>query len=257
MKLTKKLIPALGMLVLSACMLVTSTFAWFSMNTQVSATNMQVTAVTDQIFLQIVKGANNKTGFVNGTIQSVAEADANNKKYSAVNVYADDTGAAYAGGNTLTWLTATANDPAVSTKTSDFAEVEADTYTYKTQYTLRLDPTAGAVAGGKLMAEVAFAGTYTDAIAKAVAVLVVCEDDNLSMLFTQDSTGAFKKTAGDPALTADKFPASTLTEVKTKTVTIYVFFDGTNVNCTTNNATAAKNAPYAVNVTFNVNTTNV
>ena len=256
MKLTKKLLPALGMLALSACMLVTSTFAWFSMNTQVSATNMQVTAVTDQIFLQIVKGANNTTDFENGTVQSEAKADNNTKKYGAVNVYADATGTAYTGGNTFSWLTATASDPSKFDQTSDFTAVSADTYTYKTQYTLRLDPTAGEVDGGKLDVSVAFASTYSDTIAEAVAVLVVCEDDNLSMLFTQSTAGTFTKKAGDPWLTSTKFPASTLNDIKTKTVTVYVFFDGSNAKCTTNNATQATGAPYAVNVTFNVNTTN-
>lgn len=40
----KKLIPAAGMLAVSATMLATSTYAWFSMNTQVTATGMQVKA---------------------------------------------------------------------------------------------------------------------------------------------------------------------------------------------------------------------
>lgn len=44
----KRLIPALAMLLVSAILLGTSTFAWFSMNTTVSATNMQVKAVADQ-----------------------------------------------------------------------------------------------------------------------------------------------------------------------------------------------------------------
>lgn len=40
----KKLIPAAGMLAVSATMLATSTYAWFSMNTQVTATGMMVKA---------------------------------------------------------------------------------------------------------------------------------------------------------------------------------------------------------------------
>ena len=50
MKLTKKLIPAIGMLMLSAVMLVTSSFAWFSMNENVSVTGMSVTAKGDQVY---------------------------------------------------------------------------------------------------------------------------------------------------------------------------------------------------------------
>lgn len=44
MKTMKKLIPALAMLLVSAVLLGTSTFAWFSMNTSVKATGMQVQA---------------------------------------------------------------------------------------------------------------------------------------------------------------------------------------------------------------------
>jgi hypothetical protein len=40
----KKLLPAFGMLMVSASMLATSTYAWFTMNKEVSVTNMQVKA---------------------------------------------------------------------------------------------------------------------------------------------------------------------------------------------------------------------
>ena len=40
----KKLIPALALLLVSAVMLATSSFAWFSMNTQVTVSGMSVTA---------------------------------------------------------------------------------------------------------------------------------------------------------------------------------------------------------------------
>ena len=40
----KKLIPALALLLVSAVMLATSSFAWFSMNTTVAVTGMSVTA---------------------------------------------------------------------------------------------------------------------------------------------------------------------------------------------------------------------
>ena len=45
MKFTRKLIPALAMLVVSATMTSTASYAWFSMNRTVSATGMQVQAV--------------------------------------------------------------------------------------------------------------------------------------------------------------------------------------------------------------------
>lgn len=47
MKTMKKLIPALAMLLVSAVLLGTSTFAWFSMNKTVTATGMQVIATAE------------------------------------------------------------------------------------------------------------------------------------------------------------------------------------------------------------------
>ncbi len=46
MKNMKKLIPALAMLLVSAILLTTSSFAWFSMNAEVNVKGMQVNAVT-------------------------------------------------------------------------------------------------------------------------------------------------------------------------------------------------------------------
>lgn len=47
MRKSLKLIPALCMLLISAMLVGTSTYAWFSMNTQVTATGMQVKAVAE------------------------------------------------------------------------------------------------------------------------------------------------------------------------------------------------------------------
>ena len=76
MKHTKKLIPAIGMLLLSACMLVTSTFAWFSMNENVTATGMNVVAKGDQVYLQIINPNNTKDGYSKTFINGNAQVDA-------------------------------------------------------------------------------------------------------------------------------------------------------------------------------------
>ena len=44
MKLSRKLAPAVALLLVSLFMITTTTLAWFSMNTVVTATGMQVTA---------------------------------------------------------------------------------------------------------------------------------------------------------------------------------------------------------------------
>ncbi len=57
MKKFKKLIPALCMLLVSAVMLGSTTFAWFSMNNTVTATGMEVAAKSDELFLAIKYGS--------------------------------------------------------------------------------------------------------------------------------------------------------------------------------------------------------
>lgn len=52
----KKLIPAMCALLVATALLGTSTFAWFSMNREVSATGMQVTANSNSVFLLIGSG---------------------------------------------------------------------------------------------------------------------------------------------------------------------------------------------------------
>ena len=54
----KKLIPAAGMLAVSAMMLATSTYAWFSMSTKVSATNIEMKATASKNLLITKTGAN-------------------------------------------------------------------------------------------------------------------------------------------------------------------------------------------------------
>ena len=52
----KKLIPALCMLLIAAALLGTSTYAWFSMNSSVTAEGMTINAKSESIFLQISIG---------------------------------------------------------------------------------------------------------------------------------------------------------------------------------------------------------
>ena len=61
MKATKKIIPALVMLLVSAVLLSTASYAWFSMNTTVTATGMQVTVKAPTSLL--ISNTSATTGF--------------------------------------------------------------------------------------------------------------------------------------------------------------------------------------------------
>ena len=78
----KKLIPALCMLLVAAALLGTSTFAWFSMNREVQATGMQISANSDSVYLLIGSGDADTYGEIQtaGTTTTALTVDANAAK---------------------------------------------------------------------------------------------------------------------------------------------------------------------------------
>ena len=79
MKKFRKLLPALSMLLISALLMGSSTFAWFSMNTTVTAGNMQIKATTDAN-LFISKGASVVLNSITGTSVTDLSVEANSVK---------------------------------------------------------------------------------------------------------------------------------------------------------------------------------
>lgn len=116
----KKLIPALCMLLVAATLLGTSTFAWFSMNSQVSATGMQVTANSDSKYL-LIGDINDHTAIQNNytitTSLTVSESAA--KVFPAAHLPIANTAAAIATNATYTYY---------ENKTDDTDTISADHY---------------------------------------------------------------------------------------------------------------------------------
>ena len=79
----KKLIPAICMTLIAAALFATSTFAWFSMNTQVTATGMQVVAKSDNTYLLISQTNSTATAIQGEKLTTVAltVSDAQAKLY--------------------------------------------------------------------------------------------------------------------------------------------------------------------------------
>lgn len=266
MKISKKLISAIVMLTLSFVMLVTSSFAWFSMNTNVKATGMTVSAKADQLFLQIAK-ANNGAG-LNDT-EALVEVILNSEKEEMAPVTAaksatpDDPDTPdtnerelapltatdnVLAANSVKWFISTSDSPDSATAKVDYVDVTSaiddDTQAYWliNSFDIRLNPAAGlTTAANPLTCSVALSQSSTDEIAKAVSVLVVCGEN--AMLFSQGASGW---TTIGKQLTAGAFSNPAAGYVK---VDVYVFFDGENANCKTNNVTTSS---YGVDVYFSV-----
>ena len=272
MKLTKKLIPALGMLVLSASMLVTSTFAWFSMNTTVKATDMTVSAKGDQVYLQIINEAGT---FANGAAQTSAEAKTKTSpKLLPTNVYktcptANDPAESekYDGKDAYVWVTnyLTTNADGSTSKTS-YATVSDDdltkSYALENKFQIRLDPTAGAAASktplkvSGVSVEITNDGSDPDKnFAKCLSVFVVSTYTDGSTTSTAvgsvweniNGNGSLEKTLGN-----DTISGSVLKNSEVVDVTIYVFFNGDSTHCTQANLAKMAEANYKVTVTFSL-----
>ena len=234
MKKFRKLIPALCMLLVSALFVGTSTYAWFSMNTHVAATNMQVKAKSNATYLLIgddsTKAANAKIDAAGNKLTNTHEA-----KYDTVGntTYECYPTAYYATVGTLNghdtaadkWYTTTSDDQdaAVSGNAAITAVDEGDKdymLTYKMYLTLSTDSEDYT---GKLKVT----PTFTDNDAAVKAMVVIGNEKNIVDNQTTDFT-----TTEDVTI-----KASTVVEV-----TVYVYVDGnsTNVNSTFFNTSKEK-----------------
>ena len=79
MKMSKTILPALAMLLVSAIMLSTASFAWFVMSSEATANNMQVGIKSDSAFLVISDDPNDIKGNYQATTFTFATPDTQNK----------------------------------------------------------------------------------------------------------------------------------------------------------------------------------
>ncbi len=217
MKKARKLIPAIAMLLMSAVMLTTSSYAWFSMNTTVTATNMTVTAKSDSAYLVISSG---KTLPGNDTS---ANATTTNKALYPVKPVSTLTSSNV--GTVTSWGTATSSSP--DSANSDAQVTALDSNADLNNYVLINSFMVGIVGdSGKVNNPLKIKSvTITDSNSlDGITVVVVC-GNNIHSFATSDSTSTDKTLADTTAVTA--------TGVQ---VDVYIYIDGSNEKVTSNNA---------------------
>jgi hypothetical protein len=144
----KKLIPSFAMLLIAAILLTTSTYAWFSMNTRVNATNMQVKAIAEQGILINEVATYNSSSWDNS---------ATTNQTQGIHLHATSTA------NTVSWYVAH------SKESNDSASATANTPSPKlvngyhalgtTPYTTAIETVQAAVAGTSAKQEVTYVDT--------------------------------------------------------------------------------------------------
>lgn len=246
-KAHRSLILSIFALVLAISVTAASTFAWFSMNTTVTAKGMSIKAKSDTKFLQIVTS----TGEFS-TTEAQIEATASSTTTGIYPVVpaasVEDDGSnmtAYAGATTPVWAYTFSDDPdnhakATSQKWNKVADGDLNKYTLLTEYKVRLRPSADVDAATNLKVKgvtVTVKGTDNadDKLADAVTVLVIGAN-----------AGVVVKNGG----TSDTAISNEVTTVA-QTIKVYAYFDGTNAACKTAN-TGLTPDEYDITVTLGV-----
>ena len=272
----KKLIPAVCLLLVSAMLLGTSTYAWFSMNTTVTATNMQVKAVANQgLLINEIETANDTnwdssaTTDQSGGISLRPTSTANTSAWYTANSKKANTAAAATSGTPSTDLVS--GYTTLSTSASQVAAVagsnaERNVYYvddngtsgyqdgegYYVKYTYYIKSSADAIAcstaanANNLNVAVTATGTSATAdLDAALRVAVVIGTKAYIFAPVTGATTSYYVNAASTATTAltGTQATGTLTIPATTSngmqVDIYLYFEGEDANLKTDNIIAA------------------
>ena len=243
MKMSKKILPALAMLIVSAIMLSTASFAWFAMSTEVSATNMQVSITSDATNLVI---AESSSAITTNSAYNTLNFDFNSVAAKALLPIAFDANAdtlATAFKTDTMWYTQTSNNPEVS-DSNNGSKTNIAYATVLEKYVLHKTFFVGVTAGSNDMENLKAKVTIdkVDASSQAsidpVRVLVVSTDEKGYQNFTTTTLD----------YTGSVVIASSITDENPVQVDIYIYYDGNDDDVTSKNfaAQAISNAKVSV-----------
>ncbi|MBR6051789.1 MAG: hypothetical protein IKP68_11390 [Clostridia bacterium] len=251
MKTMKKLIPALAMLLVSAVLLGTSTFAWFSMNTRVTATGMQVVAKSNNTYLLISK-TNTTASAIQGENLLTVTLDGPKSLFPAAPCLTSDqadyltTSGKTVNDATITtagvqvtnaataavvtnWYTATASSSAAATMLTGSARQLVAFTDYVDVQSVYMTVSVGSNTATNLTVTPTFAQVGTPEDGKgdlsAVKAIIITSDGGYAAINSSDNGNAIDiKGSNTP-----------LTSTTVVTVTVYLYVDGDAANVYTNN----------------------
>ena len=237
MKTTRKLIPALVMLLVSAIMLSTASFAWFATSTEVTAENMTVKAKANTKFLQISDKA------TEGWNTFVSLEDLGNKELDLVKPVIT------AEKRLEKWQTATSNNSSTGAVNAEgYQDVAADSlggYVLKVDLWVKMSDNSNATLSHLKIEDVtsvaANDGTESS-LAKALRVLVVGESGGLQLWTNETGTWASDSNYTDDIL-------ASVTQAAQK-ITVYVYYDGESSVANSDTAVPDSLTNMQVSVTF-------
>ena len=231
MKMTRKLIPALVMLLVSAIMLSTASYAWFATNDTVYANDMSVTARSTARFLEI--STNSTSGY-----QSSAAATSKSKTVDLVHAKITDN-------TNISWylgISDAADNKGTTNTTPLVGGIGADGGNYALVNTFYVRMSEGSAIGltNLTVTGATFTGT-SGALDPALRILVVGDDG--AQIFRPVAAGTkvdgvdykLEPVTIDGSTNASSLVSSIPVDGTAKTITVYVYFDGDDAAATTNN----------------------
>ena len=260
----KKLIPALCMLLVAAALMGTSTYAWFSMNTQVTATGMQVKATTSKNLL--IKGE------ADTEYTPIGTQDSDTKALTPVSVNCPTTENL----STKTFYKANSEGVDVASGVLTSGKTELSTATANAEYrkstfSLKVDGDTEDKFSNIYVSGITVAKTDGNALAsdisKAIRVAVSCTNGSTSYTYIFAPNGGSytdgKSVSGFTAKVGDTPSSITLAAQAISTVgtastlgslaggatldvDVYVWYEGNDTECTTANAVSVESLKVVV-----------
>ena len=225
MKMTRKFIPALVMLLVSAIMLTTASFAWLASSTEVIAGPMTVQANTDVVYLEI---SNDKNAEQWGNTAS-AGTPASGKLELVTATVAD---------KVISWKTSEGSVPTASTSNGTYTPVDpiTDEYALINTFFVRMSEKSTTVLEDLHISAVTINGAAITAktFDESLRVLVVATDEETNVIGYQCwdlGTNALSTAGGFAA--SDVLAEEVSNDIIT--LSVYIYYDGEDTYAFTNN----------------------
>lgn len=216
MKLSRRLIPAFAMLLVSAVLMSTASFAWFSMNSEVTATDINVTAKAPA---SLLISSDNTEGSYGSTITLTPVGGTLNIVPVAYNE--DDTKFYKLQDTALSKVNEQGKLPGVDTFNESYFEVATeDVHYYSSDLYLKLDGVTGT---RNVSVTATFDSQSEEAITNAFVVMLVVGNAQYELTIGEETAVDFLTLMGGAAATK---------------VTVYVYLNGEHDMCKNSSITS-------------------
>ncbi|MBO4277253.1 MAG: hypothetical protein J5925_02500 [Clostridia bacterium] len=242
----KKLIPAVVMLLVSALLMATASFAWFSMNQTVTAKDMTVIAKSNQMFLLIKAGTASATDIQTAALIEDSAETASSALYPAAHNTIGSTGSieADSGSVKANWYYMNSSDPADYMGSHATGPFTISSSVFTTDYVL-VNTFSITVADGSNAVE-------NLRVASCDVTVPTGGVEAIKVIVATDSAYAEYDAAGNLVAGTATIRTAELDKDNVETVKIYVYWDGNDTDVYTNNLINLKDTSVVVTFTGDI-----